>query len=43
MTDATVESYIKKGVKFIYMGWAAWLASGAQAFKAKVDATADSM
>ena len=40
VTDATVESYIDKGVKFIYVGWAAWLASGAQAFKAKVDAAA---
>ena len=43
VTDATVESYIDKGVKFIYVGWAAWLASGAQAFKAKVDAAAASM
>ncbi|MCH9009887.1 MAG: hypothetical protein IIC21_04605 [Chloroflexi bacterium] len=43
VTDATAESYVKKGVKFIYMGWAAWLASGAQAFKAKVDAAAASM
>ncbi len=43
VTDATVESYVKKGVKFIFVGWAAWLASGAQAFKAKVDATAASL
>ena len=43
VTDATAESYIKKGVKFIYIGWAAWLASGAQAFKARVDAAVASI
>ena len=32
VTDATVESYIKKGVRFVYIGWPAWLAAGARNF-----------
>ncbi len=36
VTDATVESYVKKGVKFIYTGWQAWLAAGARRFQERV-------
>ena len=35
-TDANVEDYIGKGVKFMMTGWPAWAQSGAEAFKAKV-------
>ena len=35
-TDANVEDYIGKGVKFLMTGWTAWAQSGAEAFKAKV-------
>ena len=38
VTDDNVEHYIGKGVRFMMTGWQAWVASGAAAFKAKVDA-----
>ena len=34
-TDANVEAYIRKGVKFLMTGWQAWAATGADAFKRK--------
>lgn len=37
VTDANVEHYIGKGVRFMMTGWQAWVASGAAAFKAKVE------
>lgn len=38
VTDDNVEHYIGKGVRFMMTGWQAWVASGAAAFRAKVDA-----
>ena len=40
-SDANVEAYIEKGVKFMMTGWTAWAQAGAEAFKEKV-ATATS-
>lgn len=37
-TDANVESYIEKGVKFMMTGWPAWAQAGAETFKSKVEA-----
>ena len=36
VSDATVESYIQKGAKFIFTAWPPWAASGAENFLAKV-------
>ena len=38
VADATVEEYIKKGARFLMTGWPGWVESGAQAFKANVEA-----
>ncbi len=38
VTDATVESYIKKGARFLYIGWGAWLEAGARNFLGTVAA-----
>ena len=35
-SDDNVEAYVEMGVKFMMTGWPAWVASGAQAFQAKV-------
>ena len=38
VSDATVEDYIGKGVRFLMTGWPAWLTAGAQGFLSKVEA-----
>ena len=35
-SDANVEAYIEKGVKFMMTGWTAWAQAGAEAFKQKL-------
>lgn len=35
-SDANVEAYIEKGVKFMMTGWTAWAQAGAEAFQEKV-------
>ena len=41
VSDATVESYIGKGVRFLMTSWNAWLAAGVQEFVRKVGAAAN--
>ena len=36
VSDATVESYIQKGARFMYTAWPAWVTSGAESFLARV-------
>ena len=36
VTDDTVQDYIKKGARFLYITWPSWLASGAQRFLERV-------
>lgn len=36
--DANIEHYINLGARFFLTGWAAWVAAGGKAFKARVDA-----
>ena len=38
VSDATVEEYISKGVRFVYTGWPAWVAAGARGYLEKVAA-----
>lgn len=38
--DANIEHYINLGARFFLTGWAAWVAAGGNAFKARVDAAA---
>ena len=38
-SDANVEAYLEKGVKFMMTGWTAWAQAGAEAFKEKVAAS----
>ena len=40
--DDSVAHYINLGARFFLTGWAAWVASGAKAFKARVEAAASS-
>ena len=42
VNDSNVEHYFNKGARFFLTGWAAWVASGAQAFKARVEKAASS-
>ena len=42
VNDDNVEHYIGKGARFLLTGWAAWVASGGQAFKARVESAASS-
>lgn len=40
VNDATVESYIEKGVKFLMNSWLSWVGAGAQNYLSKVSAAA---
>lgn len=37
VNDANVAHYLDKGARFLLTGWAAWVASGAQAFQGKME------
>ena len=36
VSDASVESYLEKGARFLMLGWQAWVASGSRAFLDRV-------
>ncbi len=38
VNDSTVEAYIEKGVRFLNIGWPAWLEAGARSYLEKVSA-----
>ena len=40
VSDANAAHYVNLGVRFLLTGWAAWIASGGQAFKAQVEKAA---
>ena len=42
VSDANAAHYVNLGVRFLLTGWAAWVASGGQAFKAQVEKAASS-